>query len=77
METDNLYSSETIGELNRGDLKVFKSVEDDCVYFYDPRTKRYKKVCDVMEFRDLPASVKKQIKIAKEEAVELLRIPTE
>ena len=59
------------------EIQQFRAVEDDCVYFYDPKIERYRKVCDVNSFSDLPMSIKRQIKAAKEEAVEIMRLPTE
>jgi len=58
-------------------LMQFPSTEDGCVYFYDTRLKRYRKICDVLTFDELPASVKRQIKAAKEEAVNIIQLPTE
>ena len=58
-------------------LKQFPSTEDGCVYFYDAHLKRYRKICDVLTFDELPASVKKQIKAAKEEAADIIQLPTE
>ena len=55
----------------------FKALEDDCVYFYDDNLKKYRKVCLVNSFNELPASVKRQIRAAKEEASEIIQLPTE
>ena len=60
-----------------GDLQQFKALEDDCVYFFDPKINKYRKVCDIPSFNDLPASVKRQIKAAKEEAAMIMELPTE
>ena len=59
------------------DVKQFKAIEDDCVYFYDKKKKCFRKVCDLQSFDDLPSSVKTQIKAAKEEAAEIMGIPIE
>ena len=59
------------------DIQQFKATEDDCVYFYDDKIERYRKICDLSSFNDLPMSVKRQIKAAKEEAVETLKLPTD
>ena len=59
------------------DILQFRATEDDCVYFYDPAVDRYRKICDVPSFRDLPRSVQQQIKLAKADAVNALRLPTE
>jgi len=60
-----------------GDVKQFKAIEDNCVYFYDTKVSKYRKICDLDSFGDLPLSVKKQIKAAKDEAAEIIQIPTE
>jgi hypothetical protein len=59
------------------EIMQFSATEDKCVYFYNERFKRYQKICDVMTFNELPTSVKRQIRAAKEEAAEVLRMPTE
>lgn len=64
-------------EIMGNSLHQFKAIEDDCVYFYDPKIERYRKVCDVRSFCDLPLSVKRQIRAAKEEAAEIINIPIE
>jgi hypothetical protein len=53
-------------------VKQFPATEDGCVYFYDVRLGRYRKICDILTFDELPASVKRQIK-----AAETIRLPTE
>ena len=59
------------------DIKQFSATEDGCVYFYDTRLRRYRKICDVLTYEELPLSVKRQIRAAKEEAVEIIQLPTE
>jgi len=53
----------------------FRAIEDNCVYFYDPKTGGYRKICDIHSFSDLPKSVQRQIKAAKEEAGEIIQLP--
>ena len=58
------------------DIKQFYNPDDDCVYFFDKKKNRFRKICDVPSFDDLPVNIKRQIKAAKEDAVETLEIPT-
>ena len=60
-----------------GNTQQFKAIEDDCIYFYDDNLHSYRKVCIVNSFNELPASIKHQIRAAKEEAAEILLLPTE
>jgi phosphoribosylaminoimidazole carboxylase (NCAIR synthetase) len=55
----------------------FQAIEDNCVYFYDKKRKTYRKICDVESYGSLPASVKRQIAIVKEEAREADLLPTQ
>ena len=64
-------------EEQMGTMQQFQATEDNCVYFYDKRLRRYRKICDVMSFDELPVSVRRQIKAAKEEAAEIIQLPTE
>jgi hypothetical protein len=57
------------------DILQFRSTEDGCVYFYDTAANRYRKICDVPSFKDLPPSVRRQIKLARAEAVNAPRLP--
>jgi hypothetical protein len=59
------------------DTKQFVATEDSCVYFYDRSHKCYRKVCDILSFRDLPVSVQRQIRAYREEALEALKMPLE
>jgi hypothetical protein len=56
-------------------IPQFYSTEDECVYFYDRQKSRYRKVCDVASFNELPFSVKQQIKAAKQETLGVLELP--
>jgi hypothetical protein len=58
------------------EIKQFKATEDDCVYFFDNSINRYRKICDIETFLDLPESIKEQIKEAKKEAAEIIKLPT-
>ena len=58
-----------------GNVKQFKSTEDDCVYYFDANINKYRKTCDIGSFNELPLSVRNQINEAKEEAVEIIRLP--
>jgi hypothetical protein len=57
------------------DVKQFRSNSDDCVYFYDAKIKRFRKVCDIPSAESLPADVKAQIREARAEARNILDIP--
>ena len=59
------------------DVKQFRSIEDDCIYFYDSQLQRYRKICDISSFDELPLSIKRQIKAAKEEAEAVSQLPTD
>jgi hypothetical protein len=58
-------------------IKQFYCPEDGCVYFYDKQKSRYRKVCDIVYFSALPSSVKRQIIAVKQEALDLIELPTE
>ena len=59
------------------DIKQFRAIEDGCIYFFDTKINRYRKICDIQSFEDLPISVKQQIKAAKKEAVYIIQLPIE
>jgi hypothetical protein len=58
------------------DIKQFYSPEDGCIYFYDADRGRYRKICDVGSFADLPFVIRQQIKAVKESAEQILALPT-
>ena len=58
-------------------IKQFYNPDDDCVYFFDKKKNCFRKICDIPAFNDLPISIKRQIKAAKEDAVEIIGIPCE
>jgi hypothetical protein len=69
---------EVYKEVSMGnDIKQFKAIEDDCIYFYDKKKKCFRKICDIESFKDLPLSVRRQMKAAQEEAAEIMEIPIE
>ena len=53
----------------------FPSEEDGCIYFYDEKREKWKKICDINSPADLPLSVRKQIREAQNEADLVLRLP--
>jgi hypothetical protein len=59
------------------DVTQFYNPDDGCIYFYDEQKQRYRKVCDIPSFDELPLSIKRQIKAAKEAAGRILRMPGE
>jgi hypothetical protein len=59
------------------DIQHFYSPDDNCVYFYDKKKGQYRKICDIPSFKDLPIGVQRQIKAAKEEALETMQLPSE
>jgi hypothetical protein len=52
----------------------FPADEDGCVYFYDSKKEKFRKICDVSA-ADLPQSVKERIRAAKDRADEIAKIP--
>jgi hypothetical protein len=46
----------------------FKADEDNCIYFYDTVTGKWRKVCDIDKPDDLPLSVKRQVREIKDKA---------
>jgi hypothetical protein len=59
------------------DITQFRSASDDCVYFYDLKAKRFRKMCDIPSFEMLPLDVKSQIREARLEAKNIMDIPEE
>jgi hypothetical protein len=57
------------------DVKQFHSSADDCVYFYDMKVERFRKICDIPSAEMLPSDVKSQIREARIEARNILDIP--
>jgi hypothetical protein len=57
------------------EIRQFRSENDDCIYFYDEKMKRYRKICDIASYDDLPSDVRRQIKEAKLEAMRIMEIP--
>jgi hypothetical protein len=59
------------------DTKQFYNPDDGCVYYYDERLNRYRKVCDIPSYSDLPACIKEQIWDAKAAADRIRALPTD
>ena len=59
----------------KDEIVQFKSEEDNCIYFYDEKIQKYRKICDIDSPRDLPYSVRNQIKEAKEYAGKVQELP--
>lgn len=57
------------------DTKQFHSHSDDCIYFFDEKLSRYRKICDIGSPSDLPLDVKEQIRNAQIEAEYILKLP--
>ena len=62
---------------SEGYTEQFRAIEDDCIYYFNEIAKCYQKVCNVKSFFDLPLSVRRQIKAAKEGAAEIMKLPIE
>ena len=62
-------------EIMPAEAKKYYCPEDDCIYFFDKKINRYRKICIVESPTHLPWSIRKQIKIDKEEAAETLSLP--
>jgi hypothetical protein len=58
-------------------IKQFYNPDDDCTYFYDSAKQCYRKICDVGPYAKLPAVIKRQITAVKEDAEQILALPTQ
>jgi hypothetical protein len=56
--------------------RLFGSASDGCIYFWDKAMRRFRKICDIDDPDELPQDVKSQIRAAREEAAEILAIPS-
>jgi hypothetical protein len=56
-------------------ITQFRSIVDGCIYFWDSKLQRFRKICDVSDPAELPPDVKRQIRALREEAGEILQIP--
>ncbi|MDR2501350.1 MAG: hypothetical protein LBD37_09800 [Treponema sp.] len=57
-------------------ITQFRSAADDCIYSWDKKLQRFRKICDISDPEELPQDVKRQIRAAREEAGEVLEIPS-
>ena len=53
----------------------FLDEEDGSVYFYDEKQETWKKISDIKSPADLPLSIRKQVREAKNEADFILSMP--
>ena len=47
--------------------------EDGCVYFYDKAKSRYRKICDISSYKELPFFVREKILEAKQDANRIMQ----
>jgi hypothetical protein len=73
---ESVYFRNDLEEFMGDGVKPFFNPDDGCTYFYDRDKRCYRKICDVGSFNKLPDVVKLQIKAVKENAEEILTLPT-
>ena len=56
--------------------KQFYNPDDECIYFYDEKKERYRKICDIPSFAELPFIIRQQIIAVKKEAKRYIAMPT-
>jgi hypothetical protein len=59
------------------EFEQMKSTEDNCSYFYDTKYGKYRKICDIACFEELPLSIKRQIREIRAKAKYALMMPVD